>query len=159
MNQAKKYELMSGYIDGNLTKDELKDFNQILVDDVEFKNEVEEVKSTLKKIKSIKSLKLSNDFDAKLKNSIDSQNRKKSFPYKILSIFDNPILTTAGSVAAAIVLVVVTTIFFSSKSTAISDTSYLSDDFSYAEPKDDLDEYPDPNLEINMTGNSIEDVE
>ena len=159
MNQAKKYELMSDYIDGNLTKDELKDFNQILVDDIEFKNEIKEVKSVLKKIKSIKSLKLSNEFDTKLKNSIDSQNRKESFPYKILSIFDKPILTTAGSVAAAIVLVVVTTIFFSSKSTDLSNSSYLSDDFSYTEHNDDLDEYPDPNLEINMTGNSIEDVE
>ncbi len=159
MNQAKKYELMSDYIDGNLSKDELKDFNQILVNDIEFKKEVEEVTSIVKKIKSIKSLKLSSDFDAKLKNSIDSQDRENSFPYKILSIFDNPVLTTVGSVAAAIVLVAVTTIFFSSKSTVVTDAPYLSNDFSYAETKDDLDEYPDPDLEINMTGNSIEDVE
>ena len=157
MNQAKKYELMSDYIDGNMTDRELEDFNKILADNSELEKEIEEIRAVLKKIKSIKSLKLSDNFDTKLKKAIKSHNKKQSLPYKILNIFDNPVLATVGSVAAAVVLVVVTTIFFSTKSTNISNIHDDAGNLSYAGTEEELNEYPDPDIE--MTGNSGEDSE
>ena len=145
MNQAKKYEFMSDYIDGNLTETEIESF---FTENEEFKKEIEEVKSVLKEIKSIKPLKLSNSFDVKLNKAIKAYNRKQTFSYKVLNIFDNPVVATVGSVAAAVVLVVVTTIHFSTQSNEKIDISnksstslLLSTDFNcikgvkLAEPK------------------------
>tara|TARA_Y100001970_G_scaffold35599_1_gene44007 strand:- start:370 stop:840 length:471 start_codon:yes stop_codon:yes gene_type:complete len=154
MNQAKKYELMSDYIDGNMTECELEDFNKILADNSELEKEIEEVKSVLEKIKSIKSLKLSDNFDAKLQKAIKLHNRKQSLPHKVLNIFDNPVFATVGAVAAAVVLVVVTTIFFSTKSTNISNIHNDTSNLSYVDAEEELNEY-EPDIE--MTGNSGED--
>tara|TARA_Y100001970_G_scaffold152701_1_gene186982 strand:- start:743 stop:1222 length:480 start_codon:yes stop_codon:yes gene_type:complete len=159
MNQAKKYELMSDYIDGNMTDSEIEDFNKILTNNKELEIEVEEVKAILKKIKSIQPLELSKNFDVSLEKAIKVHNRKQSFSYKILNIFDSPAIATIGSVAAAVALVVVTTIFFSKQASQISTEDTSMTDFSYIEPKNELknpsDEYFE--LDINMTGNDIEE--
>ena len=70
----------------------------------------------LKNIKLIKPVKLSSDFNRKLKLAIKSESRKTGYSYKILSIFDHPSIAAMGSVAAALALVIMTTIFFSNQS-------------------------------------------
>ena len=154
MNQTKKYEFMSDYIDGNLTETEIESF---FTENEEFKKEIEEVKSVLKEIKSIKPLKLSNSFDVKLNKAIKAYNRKQTFSYKVLNIFDNPVVATVGSVAAAVVLVVVTTIHFSTQSNEKIDISNGVDDFSYVDSDKEVGPYPEPELDIDMTGNNPED--
>ena len=154
MNQAKKYELISDYIDGNMTESQLEDFNKSLASNGELEEEIKEIRMVLEKIKSIDSLKLPDSFDLKLRKAIKAHNREQTFRYKIFSIFDNPIITTAGSVAAAVILVVVTTIFFSKQSEGTKDIYSPVDDFSYLE--EESEKYPE--LDIDMTGNNDENT-
>jgi len=116
MNQTKAYESISNYIDGNMSDKELKDFEKILAKDDSLRKEVDEIRLLLKNIKLIKPVKLSSDFNRKLKLAIKSESRKTGYSHKILSIFDHPSIAAMGSVAAALALVIMTTIFFSNQS-------------------------------------------
>ncbi len=110
MSELKIYEQISDYIDGNMSDEELRDFELKMNHDSGLKKEVEDNKGVTQDIKKMESLSLPNNFDLKLKDAI---NRSKSSSFSVFKLFDNPIWATTGSIAAAILLVITVTIFFS----------------------------------------------
>ena len=111
MSRKEKYELISDYLDGNISKDDLRDFELRIGSDSVLQKEVEDIKNLIQDIKKMNSLSLPNDFDAKMNDALAKASANERFG--VFKIFNNPVWTTAGSVAAAILLVVTVTIFFS----------------------------------------------
>ena len=110
MSKIEIYEQISDYIDGNMTDNELKDFEIIMSKDENLQKEVQEIKDLIQNIKNVDNLSLPDDFNIKLDDAIKHQ---KSTDFNIFKLFDSPVLVTVGSIAAAILLVVTATIFFS----------------------------------------------
>ena len=110
MSKTEIYEKIADYIDGTMSENELKEFELKINADNTIREEIDDIKNLIKNIKGTKNLKLPNDFNSKLKDTIDSS---KTSGFGVFKLFDNPVWATAGSIAAAILLVVTVTIFFS----------------------------------------------
>ena len=121
MNRTKIYESLSDYVDGNMTNEQLKDFEKKIVQDKLLKKEVDDIRSLIKDIKSADTIELDSDFDYRLKQAIKVETGKASYIHKIFNIFDRPAIAAVGSVAAALVLVIMTTVFFSDQSSSSPD--------------------------------------
>ena len=111
MSKKEKYELISDYLDGNMSKNDLRDFELRIDGDSALQEEIKDIGNLIQDIKKMNSLSLPNNFDGKLKDAIDKATHYKRFA--VLKIFDKPLWTSAGSLAAAILLVITVTIFFS----------------------------------------------
>ena len=138
MNKAKTYEYMSDYIDGNMTDEELQKFEKILSDNLDFKKEIEEIKSLKEKIRTIDSLRLPDSFDVKLKDSIHKLKTANRF-----NIFDNPIVVTMASIAAIFIFFTITTLFMSNDSLndKLDNNGFgYNNDVAYEEEIDSLEE-------------------
>ena len=138
MNKAKTYEYMSDYIDGNMTDEELQKFEKILSDNLDFKKEIEEIKSLKEKIRTIDSLRLPDSFDVKLKDSIHKLKTANRF-----NIFDNPIVVTMASIAAIFIFFTITTLFMSNDglNDKLDNNGFgYNNDVAYEEEIDSLEE-------------------
>ena len=113
MSKTEIYEKIADYIDGTMSENELKEFELKIDSDNAIRQEIDDIKNLIKNIKGTKNLKLPNDFNSKLIDTIDSS---KTSGFGVFKLFDNPVWATAGSIAAAILLVVTVTIFFSETS-------------------------------------------
>ena len=111
MSKKEIYELVSDYVDGNMSGDELKEFELKIGNDSALQKEIEDIKNLIQDIKKTQNVSLPHDFDSRLKDATDRV--KPSYKFGILKLLNNPVWTTAGSVAAAILLVVTVTVFFS----------------------------------------------
>ena len=134
MTKTTIYEQISDYLDGNMTDNQLKEFEIMMSDNKKLQKEVEEIKYLLQNIKKANKVKLPDNFDIKLQEAI---NRHESSGSKIFKLFDNPVLATFGSIAAAILLVVTVTIFFSENQTH---NLINIDDNQIALEEDDIEE-------------------
>ena len=101
---------LSDYIDGKMKDAEKEEFELILSNDEDLKNQVQELKNMLSDIKDINSISLPSSFDIKLKESIYSYNNSKSEGFSIFKLFNNPIYATIGTVAAIILITITTTL-------------------------------------------------
>ena len=111
MSKKEAYELISDYLDGNMSENDLRDFELRIDGDSVLRKEIKDIENLIQDIKKMDSLRLPNNFNVKLKNAID-----KATPYEKFSVFkmfNKPLWTSVGSVAAAILLVITVTIFFS----------------------------------------------
>ena len=104
MSKTEIYEKIADYIDGTMSENELKEFELKINADNTIREEIDDIKNLIKNIKGTKNLKLPNDFNSKLKDTIDSS---KTSGFSLFKLFDNPVWATAGSIAAAILLVVI----------------------------------------------------
>ena len=111
MSKKEIYEIVSDYVDGNMSGYELREFELKISGDSALQKEIEDIKCLIQDIKKTKNVSLPNDFDSRLKDAIDRV--KPSYKFGVLRLLDNPVWATAGSIAAAILLVVTVTVFFS----------------------------------------------
>ena len=100
---------ISDYIDNSMSDKDRGEFEEFLLGDNELKCEIEELKMMVSDINMISKLKLDKSFDERLKQSINSYERKQSSSLSIFKLFDSPIYASVGAIAA-VFLVVITTI-------------------------------------------------
>jgi predicted transcriptional regulator len=139
MTKKEAYELISDYLDGNMSENELRDFELIIDGDSVLKKEIKDIKNLIQDMKKIDPLRLPNDFDDKLKDAIDKANPYERF--SLLKIFNKPLLNSVGSLAAAILLVVTVTIFFSEsqKNNIMIDSSEIAFEEDVTIKDDDIE--------------------
>ena len=138
MSKKEIYELVSDYVDGNMSVDELKDFELRIGNDSALQKDIKDIKSLICDIKKTQDVSLPYDFDSRLKDAIDRV--KPTYKFGILKFLNNPVWTTAGSVAAAILLVVTVTIFFSeTQNNSIIDSNDIALEDDVAIDNDDIE--------------------
>ena len=79
---------ISDYIEDNMSDKDKIDFETFLLDNNELKLEVENLKVMLSDIKGIKSLRLDDSFDQRLRRSIDNYDNKKADSLNIFNLFN-----------------------------------------------------------------------
>ena len=135
MTKKEAYELISDYLDGNMSENELRDFELIIDGDSVLKKEIKDIKNLIQDMKKIDPLRLPNE----LKDAIDKANPYERF--SLLKIFNKPLLNSVGSLAAAILLVVTVTIFFSEsqKNNIMIDSSEIAFEEDVTIKDDDIE--------------------
>ncbi len=99
---------ISDYIEDNMSDKDKIDFETFLLDNNELKLEVENLKVMLSDIKGIKSLRLDDSFDQRLRRSIDNYDNKKADSLNIFNLFNNPTYASIGAIAAMFLVIVTT---------------------------------------------------
>ena len=144
---------ISDYIEGNMSDKEKKNFDEILLNDIELRAEVQDLKKMLSSMKAVQAMRLGASFDDRLKSSIDDYEKRQSGSFSIFKLFNSPRYASIGAVAA-IGLIFVMTLFFNSNARP-SQNHWDIKNNSYSIPVDDLaDENADDDYDSNNSYDS-----
>ena len=143
MNRVKFYEAVSDYLDNKMDKKSKYEFEILLSENNQLKEQYENIKNLVVNLKSFESVKLPKEFDINLKEAINKLDKNN---LQSINFQKNPVYILTASVAASVILVIITTFFFKSKDNISDNINFDTDEFVYNEEESDENIF-----EIDMT--------
>ena len=143
MNRVKFYEAVSDYLDNKMDKKSKHEFEILLSENKQLKEQYENIKNLVVNLKSFESVKLPKEFDINLKEAINKLDKNN---LQSINFQKNPVYILTASVAASVILVIITTFFFNSKDNISNNINFDTDEFVYNEEESDENIF-----EIDMT--------
>ena len=143
MNRVKFYEAVSDYLDNKMDKKSKHEFEILLSENKQLKEQYENIKNLVVNLKSFESVKLPKEFDINLKEAINKLDKNN---LQSINLQKNPVYILTASVAASVILVIITTFFFKSKDNISDNINFDTDEFVYNEEESDENIF-----EIDMT--------